>query len=119
MENDLKSLSFELATDLYKASNSLSGGIHHVIADELILSSFRTSFAANSAKSALSRDRFIRHLEEGYYASGRTYELLKLIKSADIPLDGIDNFLEDTEKIHRMFGASIKTIQRKNIEARV
>lgn len=119
MENDLKTLTFELTINICKALSGFESGVTKVLADELALSSYRTSFAASSARSALNRDRFIRHLEEGYYASGRTFELLRILKAMEAQIEGIDSFIEEIDKIHRMFGASIKTIQRKNNEARV
>jgi len=117
MENDLKSLSFQFAVDILGSIVNDQENAGNTLTGELIIAGCRTSFAASSAKSALSRDRFIRHLEEGYFSSGKTFELLKLMKASGCKINNIDKLLEDGEKIHRMFGASIKTTQRKNVEA--
>ncbi len=119
MEKDLKTLTFTLASDIYKVISEMEGGIAKIIADELLIVSYKSSFAASSAKNAISRDRFIRHLEEGYYFSGKVQELLLLLRSVEAPVEQIEDFIERNDMIHRMYGASIKTIQRKSMEARV
>lgn len=119
MEKDLKTLTFTLASDIYRAVSPIESEVAKVIADELLIVSYKASFAASSAKSAMSRERFIRHLEEGYYFSGKVQELLLILKSVEAPIAGIDSFIERNDMIHRMYGASIKTIQRKSMEARV
>lgn len=116
-DNALTNLSKQFIKDFYPYYDKLLSKKHNALAENLLGQAIATDYATNFAATALSREKFIYHLEEGYYASGRVEELLKLVAELDFKCDNHEALSEDINKIHRMLAASIKTAKKNDAEA--
>ena len=77
-KKDLKELSADLAMNTYAFASVIKKNGHATIADMLFKEAMNVQMASNLASEAIGRERFIEYLEDGYYASGRIMEYLKL-----------------------------------------
>lgn len=128
-KNILQESSAALAIGCYAYCGKLKSNGMHQIAAQLLKEAIETSMASGFASSALSPKKFVEHLEEGYYASGRVLFYLGLV--ADIvrkpdnsdenwePFEGHKKLAEEADKIHRMYAASIKTYRKKQDQKEV
>ncbi|MCQ2533614.1 MAG: hypothetical protein MJ172_03500 [Clostridia bacterium] len=110
---DLKTLSFMASQLCYSYSVSLADKGHRLLATEITRLSLDNDYAASFVSGALSRDKFTQSLEEGYYVTGKLYEVLSMIASLGLKQDKHDKLMDLVDRMHRMYAASIRTLQKK------
>ncbi len=108
-ENTLTILTRQFIMDVIPCCEELKSMGQAVFASLLETQALSLDFASNFAASALTKEKFISHIEDGYYSSGKIEQSLKLLDDMDMGFKNQPILLESINKIHRMFAASYKT----------
>lgn len=111
---DLKSLSSEAAEVSYIYGLRLADRGHRTLAGEILKYSLENEYSAAFVTSAMNREKFIQHLEEGFYATGKLFELFSLIAAIGIKQENHDHIADLIDRMHRMYAASIRTVHKKS-----
>jgi|GEM_PF-1182011 len=113
---ELREMTFSYLAEAYQYAANLRARGHAPLADRLISQALDIEYASAFANHALSSDAFMNHLKTAYYASGKSLEILKFVMAVKIKCEGHDLLVDKVNAIHRMYGASISTVQKKQAE---
>lgn len=113
----LNELASEFAIDMYRYAAFIRQKGHATLADMIFRDSMVINLAANTASSAIGKNRFIQCLEDGYYSSGKVIEYLKFAALCETSGGSNSALMEKAETIHKIFAVSIKTATGKNKKA--
>ena len=83
-ENTLTILTKQFIMDVIPCCEELKSMGQAVFASLLETQALSLDFASNFAASALTKEKFISHIEDGYYSSGKIEQSLKLLDDMDM-----------------------------------
>ncbi|MCQ2482467.1 MAG: hypothetical protein MJ153_03155 [Clostridia bacterium] len=112
---DLHSLSSENAEKCYVYAIRLVEKGYNTLASEVVKQSLENAYSSSCVASAISREGFSTYLEKGYYSTCKLYELFNMIAAMGIKQDKHDEIADSILRMHKMYAASIRTIQKKTI----
>lgn len=110
---DLKSLSVMTAELCYAYSLALADRGHRLLATEITRFSLDNDYYASFVSGALSKDKFAKSLEQGFYTTGKLYEVLSMVAALGLKQDKHDQIMDMVDRMHRMYAASLRTFQKK------
>lgn len=111
--DDFKNTVSDYAVSMYQYACNIKTHGHSSVADLMFKDLMRIVMAANTASDAIGREKFIAMLEEGYYASSRMMEYMKFLYGIGVSGNMYEPLMENNVRIHRVFGASLKTTRSK------
>lgn len=111
--DSFKSTVADYAVSMYQYASWIKSNGHLLVADAMFEDLMTIIMATNTASEAIGREKFIELLEDGYYASSRMIEYMKFLFSIGVSGNMYEPLLENNARIHKVFGASIKTMRSK------
>ncbi len=112
---DLHSLSSENAEKCYVYAIRLVEKGYNTLAGEVVKQALENAYASSCVAGAISREGFSINLEKGYYSTCKLYELFNMIAAMGIKQDKHDEIADSIWRMHKMYAASIRTVQKKTI----
>lgn len=114
--SNLKEVASNASIIAYGYVADLKGNGHTSIGDLIFRETMRMTVAASLASESIGRDRFLEHLESGFYASGRL--LVYLDFTGTIPVSGNtrETLIDSVTAAHKIFAASVKTVKNKPLK---
>lgn len=117
--DEFRSTVSNYAVSMYEYAAQVKKTGHSSLADLMFRDLMKIIMATNTASEAIGREKFIELLEEGYYASSRIMEYMKFLADLGISGNMYEPLMENNERIHRVFGASLKTTRSKKQAATI
>ncbi len=112
-KEDLKKIALQFASDMLLYSNKLRAKGINDIAEHLLVQAEMAACSSEFANGAFTRELFEQHLKDGFYASVRCAEYLKIVATCGFSCEGHSDLAETADKMLRMYAASVKTASRK------
>ncbi len=110
---EMTKLAYDFMANCYIYAAQLRAKGHHTLAERLVTQALELDYEANFIKGAFSTPEFIGHLKNGYYASAKALECLRLVAAVDIKCDGHDDLAESCETMKRMLKSSVVTMMSR------
>ncbi|MCQ2528557.1 MAG: hypothetical protein MJ108_05495 [Saccharofermentans sp.] len=111
--NDFRKSVSDYALSMYSYAAGVKNKGHISLADLMLKDLMTIIMSTNTASDSIGREKFTQMLEEGYYASSRMIEYMKFLNSMNVRNNMYEPLLEENERIHRVFAASLKTTRAK------
>lgn len=103
----------DFAVSMYTYAAGLKEKGHVTLAEDLFRNSLKVLICTNSASGALSHERFVALLEEGYYAASGIAEYMDFIETIDCRGEMHEPLKESLHRILRGLASSVKTSRSK------
>ena len=110
---EMTKMAYDFMANCYIYASQLRAKGHHTLAERLVTQALELDYEANFIKGAFSTPEFIDHLKNGFYASAKALECLRLIAAVDIKCDGHDELVENIETMKRMLKSSVVTMMNR------
>lgn len=110
---EMTKMAYDFMANCYIYAAQLRAKGHHTLAERLISQALELDYEVNFVKGAFSTTEFIDHLKNGFYASAKAMECLRLIAAVDIKCDGHDDLVESCDTMRRMLKSSVVTMMNR------
>ena len=114
--SNLKEVASNASIIAYGYVADLKGNGHTSIGDLIFRETMRMTVAASLASESIGRDRFLEHLESGFYASGRLLVYLDFTVTIPVSENTRETLITSVTAAHKIFAASVKTVKNKPLK---
>ena len=110
---EMTKMTYDFMANCYIYASQLRAKGHHTLAERLVTQALELDYEANFIKGAFSTPEFIDHLKNGFYASTKALECMRLIAAVDIKCEGHDELVENLDAMKRMLKSSVVTMMNR------
>ncbi len=113
---DVADFAMEYIMNMYAFSADVKKKGHATLSDMLFKDAMGVYLSATLATWSMGRDKFMKYIDDGFYASGRIIEYLKILETMGVAGDNLETVRMQTFRMHKMYRSSINTMKSKLVE---